>query len=68
MGPRKSVRCKEVSAKNCSLRRGFLIGILNETNPFLKTIRQKEVSAIEDVRYREVSLYIATVQMTEYPR
>ena len=32
LGPRKSARCLEVSAKNCTLHRGFLI----KTNPFLK--------------------------------
>ena len=36
LGPRKSARCKELSTKNCLLRRGFLIRILYETNPFLK--------------------------------
>ena len=45
----KSVRCKEVSAKNCPLHGGFLVRILYETNPFMK-----KVSAICDVRYREV--------------
>ena len=34
----KSVRCKEVSAKNCPPHRGFLIRILYETNPFLKKV------------------------------
>ena len=34
--PRKSVRCKEVSTKNCPLCKGFLIRTLYETNPFLK--------------------------------
>ena len=42
----KSVRFQEVSAKNCPLHRGFLRSVL-----------WKEVSTIEDVRYREVSLY-----------
>ena len=36
--PRKSVRCKEVSTKNCPLRKGFLIRTLYETNPFLKKV------------------------------
>ena len=38
LGPRKSVRCKEVSATNCPLDRGFLIRILYETNPFLTKV------------------------------
>ena len=44
--------------ENCPLHRGFLIRILYETNPFLKSVRWKEVSTIEDVHYREVSLYL----------
>ena len=52
LGPRKSVRCKEVSAKNCPLHRGFFIRILYETNPFLKKCPLEG-----GVRYREVSLY-----------
>ena len=38
LGPRKSVRCQEVSAKNCPLYRGFLISILYEANRFLKRV------------------------------
>ena len=43
--------------KRRPLHRGFLIRILCETNPFLKSVRWKEVSVIEDVRYREVLLH-----------
>ena len=50
LGP-ESVRCKEVSNKNCPLHRGFLIRILYETNPFLKNCPLEG-----GVRYREVSL------------
>ena len=50
----------KVSA-NCPLDRGFLIRILYETNPFLKSVRWNEVSAIKDVRYREVSLYLSKI-------
>ena len=56
LGPSKSVRCKEVSAKKCPLHRSFLKRILYETNPFLKKCPWKEVSATEDVHYKEVSL------------
>ena len=42
--------------RRCPLCRGFLLRILYETVPE-KSVRWKEMSAIEDVRYREVSLY-----------
>ena len=38
LGLGKSVRGKEVSAKNCPLHKGFLIRILDETNPFLNKV------------------------------
>ena len=53
LGPRKSVRCKEVSGKSCPLHRGFLIRILYETNPFLEKVSARRrcplwrMSAIE---------------------
>ena len=51
-----------MSAKNCPLQIGFLIRIIYEINPFLKSVRWKEVSAIEDVRYKRgftvVTLFI----------
>ena len=58
LGPRKSVRCMEVSPKNCPLHRGFLIKILYETNPFLKKCPLEGGG-----RYREVSLYTNTIRV-----
>ena len=52
LGPRESVRCKEVSAQNGTLHRGLLIKILHETNSFLKKCPLEG-----GVRYREVSQY-----------
>ena len=57
LGPRKSVRCYEVSGKNCPLHRGFFIKILYETNPFLKKCPLEGGVCCENVRYREVSLW-----------
>ena len=51
-----------MSSENCPLHSGFPIRILYETSPFLKSVRWKEVSAIEDVRYGEVSLYLQRVK------
>ena len=56
LGPRKSVRCKEVSDKNCPLHKGFLVRILYETNSFLKRVSARRRVRLEDVRYKEVSL------------
>ena len=51
LGSRKSVRCKEVSDKNCPPHRGFLIRILYETNPFLK-----KVSVLGDLREKSFKM------------